>query len=158
MISNAQTPEEYFAQLPAQRREIMEQLRQVINQNISKDFEEVMQYGMLGWVVPLTIYPEGYHSSGEPLPYMSIAAQKNYYSVYYSGLYGGEDFINWFRQEYEETFQRKLDAGKSCLRFKKPEHIPYDLIGELASKINANEFAASYAPFDPRNKSGKKLK
>ena len=158
MISKAQTPEEYFAQLPPHRREVMEQLRQVINQNISKDFEEAMQYGMLGWVVPLAIYPAGYHCSGEPLPYMSIAAQKNYYSVYHSGLYGEEDFINWFRQKYEEGFQRKLDAGKSCLRFKKPEHIPYDLIGELASKINAHDFAASYAPFDPRNKSGKNLK
>ena len=158
MISKAQSVEEYFAQLPPHRRQVMEQLRQVINQNISEDFKEAMQYGMLGWVVPLTIYPAGYHVNGEPLPYMSIAAQKNYYSVYHTGLYGGPDFIDWFRQEYEERFQRKLDAGKGCLRFKKPEHIPYDLIGELASKINAHDFAASYAPFDPRNKSGKNLK
>lgn len=158
MISKAHTPEEYFAQLPPHQRQVMEQLRQVINQNISKDFEEAMQYGMLGWVVPLTIYPAGYHCTGEPLPYMSIAAQKNYYSVYHTGLYDNEELLAWFRQEYMERFQRKLDAGKSCLRFKKPEHIPYDLIGELASKINAHDVAANYAPFDPRNKSGKNLK
>lgn len=158
MISKATTAFEYFAKLPPDRREVMEKLHEVISQNIADDFEELMQYGMVGWVVPLSVYPGGYHCTGDPLPYMSIAAQKNYYAVYPMGIYGEDDLMAWFKKEYEDRYERKLDAGKSCLRFKKPEHIPYDLIGELASKINAHDFSAAYAPFDPRNKSGKKKK
>ncbi len=152
MISKAPTPDEYFAELPPNRREVMEKLRDVINQNIPDDFEEMMQYGMMGWVVPLSVYPGGYHCTGEPLPFMGIAAQKNNYAVYHMGIYGEDDLMEWFRKEYETRYERKLDAGKSCLRFKKPEHVPYDLIAELAGKINAHDFAAGYAQFDPRNK------
>lgn len=153
MISKAATPEEYFAELPEDRREVMTRLREVIGQAIPDDFEESMQYGMMGWVVPLSVYPGGYHCTGEPLPFMSIAAQKNNYAVYHMGIYGeGDELMEWFRSEYESRYGRRLDAGKSCLRFKKPEHVPYDLIAELAGKMTAREYAAGYAKFDPRNK------
>lgn len=161
MISQAKTPAEYFAELPEDRRAVMDRLYSVISEHISEDFEEMMQYGMVGWVVPLSVYPGGYHCTpGVPLPYMSIAAQKNFYAVYHMGIYGesGDGLMDWFRTEYEARFGRKLDAGKSCLRFKKPEHIPYDLIGELAGKITARDYAAGYAKYDPRNQKDRKKK
>lgn len=154
MISKARTVDEYIAELPEERQEVMQKLREVIAAHIPADFEEGMGYGMMGWDVPLSIYPAGYHTTGDPLPFLGIAAQKNSYSVYHMGIYGeeGEPLMDWFREEYEKRYGRKLDAGKSCLRFKKPEHIPYDLLGELAEKITAREFAESYARFDPRNR------
>lgn len=161
MISKAATVEEYIAELPPERQTVMNQLRQVINDHLPKGFQEGMGYGMMGWDVPLSIYPMGYHTTGAPLPFIGIAAQKNFYALYHMGLYGeeGEPLLDWFKAEYEKRYGRKLDAGKSCLRFKKPEQVPFALIGELAEKISAEEFAASYARFDPRNQrkaSGKK--
>lgn len=160
MNSQAVTPDQYIAELPPERQIVMMKLRQVIAEHIPDDFEEMMQYGMMGWVVPLSVYPGGYHCTpGVPLPFMGIAAQKNFYAVYHMGIYGEEDeLMEWFRSEYETRYGRKLDAGKSCLRFKKPEHIPYDLIAELAGKITASDFAAGYAKFDPRNQPGKNKK
>ncbi len=154
MISNAESVEEYIAELPEERQEVMRKLREVIAAHIPEDFEEGMGYGMMGWDVPLSIYPAGYHTTGGPLPFLGIAAQKNNYAIYHMGVYGeeGEPLMDWFKEEYEKRYGRKLDAGKSCLRFKKPEHIPYDLLAELAEKITAKEFAESYAKFDPRNK------
>ena len=157
MISQAATPEEYFEQLPDDRREVMNRLHQVIADAIPQDFEETIQYGMMGWVVPLSVYPGGYHCTGEPLPFMSIAAQKNYYAVYHMGIYGEDDsLMDWFKSAYEKQYGRKLDAGKSCLRFKKAEHVPYDLIAELAGKITAKDFAEGYSKFDPRNQPKRK--
>lgn len=157
MISQAATPAEYFQELPPERREVMERLHEVIAAALLKGFAETMQYGMMGWVIPLSMYPGGYHCTGEPLPFMSIAAQKNFYAVYHMGIYGEDDqLLDWFRSSYEARYGRKLDAGKSCLRFKKPEHVPYDLIAELAGKITPEEFVASYAKFDPRNQAKRK--
>ena len=161
MISSASTPEGYIAELPLERQEVMNRLRQVITDNIPDDFEELMQYGMIGWVVPLSVYPGGYHCTpGEPLPFMGIAAQKNFYAVYHMGIYGetGNALMERFKTEYEKKYQRRLDAGKSCLRFKKPEQVPYELIGELASKITAHDYSAAYAQFDPRNNPDRKKK
>lgn len=158
MISPALTPEEYIRLLPPERQDVMKRLQGVIRDHIPADFEETIQYGIMGWAVPLSIYPAGYHTTGEPLPFLGIAAQKNFYALYHMGLYEGEDLFAWFKTEYENRMGRTLDAGKSCLRFKKPEHIPYELIGELAGKVSAKEFAEGYAKFDPRNQKGKKLK
>lgn len=155
MISPASTPDEYISLLPPERQEVIQRMREVIRGHIPSDFEETVQYGILGWAVPLSIYPAGYHTTGEPLPFLGIAAQKNFYALYHMGLYEGEDLLEWFQSEYEQRMGRKLDAGKSCLRFKKPEHVPYELIGELAEKISATDFARSYAKFDPRNQKGK---
>lgn len=161
MISKAPTPDEYIAELPKERQEVMNRLRAVIQENIPDDFEEMMQYGSMGWVVPLSVYPGGYHCTpGVQLPFLGIAAQKNFYALYHMGIYGeeGNELMEWFKTEYERRYGRKLDAGKSCLRFKKPEHVPYDLIGELAGKITAHDFAAGYAKFDPRNNPDRKKK
>lgn len=152
MISPAQTPDEYYESLPDDRRPAMLALHKVIADNLPEGFQEAMRYGMPGWEVPLSIYPAGYHTTGDPLPFLSIAAQKNFYGVYAMHLYGDEELMTWFRSSYEATMGRKLDAGKSCLRFKKPDHIPYELIGQLAAKVTPAEYAKSYAAFDPRNK------
>ena len=159
MISQALTPLEYIAELPEERGSVMTRLRQVITDNLPTDFTEMMQYGMISWAVPLSIYPAGYHCTpGEPLSFMAIAAQKNFYAVYHMGLYGeaGDDLMNWFKTEYQKRYDRKLDAGKSCLRFKNPDSIPFDLIGELATKITAQQFADAYSAFDPRNNPDRK--
>ena len=161
MISQALTPIEYIAELPPERQVVMSRLREAIGNNIPADFAEMMQYGMINWVVPLSVYPAGYHCTpGEPISFIGIAAQKNFYALYHMGIYGekGDELLSWFKTEYEKNFGRKLDAGKSCLRFKKPEHIPYDLIGKLAAKITARDFANSYAGIDPRNNSDRKKK
>ncbi len=154
MISKAQTVDEYIAELPNERQEVMTKIRNVIKEHIPEDFEEDMGYGMMGWQVPLSIYPKGYHTTGDPIPFLGVAAQKNNYAIYHMGVYGeeGEPLLDWFKEEYEKKYNRKLDAGKSCLRFKKPEHIPYDLLAELVEKITAREFAEGYSRFDPRNK------
>lgn len=161
MISQALTPDEYIAELPPERQTVMNRLREVIAKNLPADFAETMQYGMINWVVPLSIYPAGYHCTpGEPLSFMGLAAQKNFYAIYHMGIYRetGDELLNWFKTEYEKKYKRTLDAGKSCLRFKKPEQIPYDLIGQLAGKITARDFANSYAKFDPRNNPDRKKK
>ncbi|MFZ2258078.1 MAG: DUF1801 domain-containing protein [Clostridiaceae bacterium] len=159
MISKALTPLEYIAELPPERQSVMTRLREVVSTNLPDDFVEMMQYGMISWVVPLSVYPAGYHCTpGEPLSFIGIAAQKNFYGVYHMGLYGeeGNELMDWFKTEYEKRYSRRLDAGKSCLRFKNPDYLPYDLIGELATKITAHQFAEAYSAFDPRNNHDRK--
>ena len=112
----------------------MKKLRKVIKDNLPKGFEETMSYGMIGYVVPHSIYPDGYHCDPKlPLPFMNLASQKNYIAVYHSGVYASEKMNKWFTAEYAKHCKTKLDMGKSCVRFKKMDDIPYELIGELAS-------------------------
>lgn len=145
MQSKADTPEAYLKELPDERKEAMGKLRRVILDNLPDGFEERMSYGMLGYVVPHSIYPAGYHCDTKlPLPFMNLASQKNYIAVYHSGVYADEKLLNWFKGEYAKRVQTKLDMGKSCIRFKKMEHIPYDLIGELASKLTPQEWIDIY--------------
>src|SRR5690606_14230421 len=102
-------------------------------------------YDMIGWVIPHSIYPAGYHCDPKlPLPFLSIASQKNFVAVYHMGVYSDEKILNWFTEEYAKTIKTKLDMGKSCIRFKKMDQIPFDLIGELASKITVNEWIQTY--------------
>ena len=145
MQSKATTPDAYVAELAADRQKAITELRKVIKKNIPKGFKEVMGYGMIGYVVPHSLYPPGYHCNPkDPLPFMNIASQKNFVAVYHMGIYGSPKLLKWFTDEYAKTESGKLDMGKGCIRFKKPENIPYQLIGELASKIKAEEWIALY--------------
>ncbi|WP_018476708.1 DUF1801 domain-containing protein [Pontibacter roseus] len=145
MQSTATTPELYLTELPEDRQQAMHSLRNVILQNLPTGFEEVMSYGMLGYVVPHTLYPAGYHCDPKlPLPFLSIASQKNFIAVYHMGLYADEELLNWFQGEYPRYSKAKLDMGKSCIRFKKPEQVPLALIGELASKMTPQAWIDLY--------------
>ena len=145
MQSKAKTPDEYMAELPEERKKAMVELRKVIKKNIPKGFKEGMGYGMMGWSVPHSIYPDGYHCNPiDPLPFMGIASQKNFIAVYHMGVYSDPKLLKWFTDEYKKRATTKLDMGKSCIRFKKPDSIPFDLIGELASKMTVNDWIARY--------------
>ncbi len=145
MQSKAATFKEYINEAPAERQSALEQLRKVISKNLPKGFKEAMGYGMPGFVVPHSIYPAGYHCSPElPLPFVSFASQKNFIAVYHMGLYADPQLLKWFVDEYSARVTGKLDMGKSCIRFKKPEQIPFELIGELCSKMTVAEWIALY--------------
>jgi hypothetical protein len=145
MQSTAKTPDEYIAELPLDRREAINKLRAIIKKHIPKGFEEVMQYGMIGYVVPHSLYPAGYHCKpSDPLPFLALASQKNSINFYHMGLYADEKLLKWFLDEYSKKWKWKLDMGKSCIRWKKLDQIPYDLIGELVGKITPQEWIALY--------------
>lgn len=141
----AESPDQYIAELTEERQEAMNRLRKVITKNLPKGFSETMSYGMIGYAVPHTIYPAGYHCNPKlPLPFLSIASQKNFISVYHMGIYADQKLMNWFLAEYPKHSDSKLDMGKSCIRFKKISEIPYKLIGELVSKMSVKEWIALY--------------
>jgi uncharacterized protein YdhG (YjbR/CyaY superfamily) len=145
MTSQATTPEQYINELPADRKEAITQLRNTILKNLPKGFKETMSYGMLGYVVPHEIYPAGYHCDPKlPLPFANIASQKNFIAFYHMGVYAMPELLKWFTTEYAKQSPAKLDMGKSCIRFKKPEHIPYNLIGELIKKVSVKDWIKIY--------------
>lgn len=145
MQSTAKTPQEYIDSLPEGRKTVISKLRNVILKNIPEGFEEMMGYGMLGFAVPHTIYPNGYHCDPKlPLPFLGIASQKNFVALYHMGIYADPKLSTWFVTEYPKHAKTKLDMGKSCIRFKKMEDIPYDLIGDLASKITVQDWISMY--------------
>jgi uncharacterized protein YdhG (YjbR/CyaY superfamily) len=145
MRSDATTVEEYLESLPADRKEAIASLRKVIKKNLPKGFKEAMGYGMIGYVVPHSLYPAGYHCTPElPLPFMNIASQKNFVAVYHMGIYGDAALLDWFVDEYIKVVGKKPDMGKSCIRFKKPELIPFELFGKLASKISPEKWIEMY--------------
>ncbi|MCC6410393.1 MAG: DUF1801 domain-containing protein [Saprospiraceae bacterium] len=145
MRYEADTPEHYLEQMPEDRKKAMTELRNVIVKNLPKGFEESIGYGMLGWAVPHSMYPAGYHCKPEdPLPFLGIASQKNFIAVYHMGLYADPELLAWFQEAFPKHSSRKLDMGKSCIRFKNVEHIPFQLIGELASKMNPAQWIYLY--------------
>lgn len=145
MISKATTIPEYLAAIPEERAVIIEKLRNVITKNLPKGFEEGIQYGMIGYFVPHKMYPNGYHCNPkEPLPFMSIASQKNSINIYHMGLYANKELYDWFVTEYSKQFSRKLDIGKSCIRFKKETDIPFDILEKLVQKIPVEEWISTY--------------
>ena len=145
MISKAATPDEYIASLPEDRKAAISAIRDVINKNLAPGFKECMGYGMMGWVVPHSLYSAGYHCDPkQPLSYMGIASQKNYISIYSMCLYGDNDLLQWFRDAWPQHSSKKLDMGKSCLRFKKLEDVPLELIGELAGKMTPQQWIETY--------------
>ena len=145
MQSTANTVAEYLDSLPHERKEAISKLSNIIRQNLPPGFEEQMSYGMLGYVVPHSLFPAGYHCNPElPLPFLNIASQKNFVAVYHMGLYADDALLAWFTSEYPKHAKGKLDMGKSCIRFKKMDDIPYELIGELASKMTVAEWISTY--------------
>ena len=145
MQSKATTVEDYMNELPKERQEAMTKLRKEIKKNLPKGFREGMGYGMMGYSVPHSLYPPGYHCDPKlPLPFIGIGSQKNFIAVYHMGVYADPKLLKWFKDEYAKAGVGKLDMGKSCIRFKKPENIPYKLIGELASKMTPQQWIEKY--------------
>lgn len=145
MQSKATTVDAYLAELPEDRKKAMNELRKVIKKNLPKGFKEGMGYGMMGWSVPHSKYPAGYHCNPkDPLPFMGLASQKNFIAVYHMGVYADPKLLKWFTDAHAKASAKKLDMGKSCIRYKKAEDIPYKLIGELASKFTPDEWIAVY--------------
>lgn len=145
MKSKATTPEQYLSELPEDRKEAMLKLRNAIKENLPQGFEEVISYGMLGYVVPHSIYPSGYHCDSKlPLPFINLASQKNFIALYHMGIYANKNLESWFVSEYPKHVKTKLDIGKSCIRFKKMDDIPFDFIGELAAKVSVEDWISNY--------------
>lgn len=145
MQYKANSVDDYINQLPDDRKAPLTKLRKTILENLPKGFEETISYGMIGYVVPHSIYPDGYHCDPKlPLPLMNLASQKNFIAVYNMAIYAKKEIHDWFVSEYPKHCKRKLDMGKSCIRFKYLDDIPYDLIGELASKITVDEWINYY--------------
>ncbi len=158
MISDAKTVEAYLEEVPENRKEAMLKLRHIIKTNLPSGFEESMGYGMIGYGIPHRIYPAGYHvTPSEPVPFMGLASQKNFIAIYYMGFMVSNETLNWFQQSYSESVPTKLDMGKSCIRLKKVENIPYELIAELCQKITVEEYLEKYEKMldKLKNKKGK---
>ncbi|MEO6051431.1 MAG: DUF1801 domain-containing protein [Pyrinomonadaceae bacterium] len=145
MQSTATTPDEYIAGLPDDRKQAISALRKVINENLPRGFKETMGYGHIGWVVPHETYPPGYHCDPKlPLGFMGIASQKNHIAVYSMCLYGNVEQLDWFRAEWPKHSKKKLNMGKSCIRFTKLEDIPIELIGKLAAMVTPARWIEIY--------------
>ena len=144
MQSKAKTVQEYLGGLPPDRRAAIEAVRKVILKHLPKGFEETMQYGMIGYVVPLRIYPPGYHCGKDiPLPFASLASQKNHMAIYLCNVFGHKETDAWFRREYKAS-GKKLDMGGSCVRFKQIEDLPLDLIGKVIARTPVKHFIKLY--------------
>jgi hypothetical protein len=142
--SKAKTVDEYLAALPPDRREAINAVRKVILTNLPDGFEEVMQYGMISYVVPFRLFPAGYHCDpNQPLCFAALASQKNYMSVYLMTVYGHKETENWFVKAYKETGE-KLDMGKSCVRFKKLDDLPLDVIGQAIGRVSVEKYIKAY--------------
>lgn len=145
MRSEATSPQEYLSALPEDRKVAVGRIRQALLDNLPKGFEERMSYGMLGFVVPHEIYPDGYHCDPSlPLPFINLASQKNFVALYHMGIYSDPELLEWFQKSYAGLGIGKLDMGKSCMRFKKMDKIPFELIGELASKMTPRDWIERY--------------
>lgn len=145
MQSSATTVNDYLNELPEERKTAFLKLRDSILNNLPKGFEEQMSYGTLGYVVPHSIYPNGYHCNPKlPLPFMTIASQKNFIALYHLGIYANPKLLEWFTSEYPKRCNQKLDMGKSCIRFKNFDQIPFDLIGELVRKMSVKDWIECY--------------
>lgn len=140
-----ETVQEYISSLPTERQTVIQKLRETIINSLPQGFEETISYGMIGYVVPLSTFPAGYHCDPKlPLPFINLASQKNFIALYHMGIYADDNLLNWFTSEYPKYCKTKLDMGKSCIRFKKMEDIPYQLISELCSKISVEKWIEGY--------------
>lgn len=145
MNLNATSVPDYLEKVPEDRKAAFNQLRKAILDNLPEGFKEELNYGMIGYVVPHSRYPAGYHCDPKlPLPFVGIASQKNFIAVYHMGIYSDKKLLDWFVMEFPKHSTLKLDMGKSCIRFKKPDKIPFDLIGELMRKISMEEWIEVY--------------
>jgi uncharacterized protein YdhG (YjbR/CyaY superfamily) len=139
------TIEDYLATIPEDRLEVFNKIRNAIKETIPAGFEECISYGMIGYVVPHSIYPNGYHCDPKlPLPFISLASQKNSINLYHMGIYMNPELLKWFVDSYAQRVKGKLDMGKSCIRFKPQHELPFDLIGELCSKLTVDNWISIY--------------
>jgi uncharacterized protein YdhG (YjbR/CyaY superfamily) len=139
------TVQDYIQSLPEDRQSAITKLCSIVKKNLPKGFEECISYGMIGYSVPHSLYPKGYHCDPKiALPFLSIASQKNFIAIYHMGIYADPTLLNWFTQEYPKHSKGKLDMGKSCIRFKKADQIPFELIAELATKMTAKQWIELY--------------
>ena len=139
--SKASTVEEYLQELPEDRAAVVSEVRDVILKSLPRGYEETMNWGMIAYEIPLERYPDTYNK--QPLMYMALAAQKNHYAVYSSGVYMDPLGESWLRSEFEKT-GKKLDMGKSCIRFRRLENLPLEVIGKVAAAQSVNEFIGAY--------------
>ncbi len=145
MKIEAKSIKEYIKELPEERKKAIEKIRDIANKSLPKEIKEELSYGMIGYVVPHKIYPKGYHVNPEkPLPFISIASQKRHIALYHMGIYMFPEILEWFKEEYSKRVDTKLDMGKSCIRFKNPDKIPYDLLEELFGKIKVEDYVKEY--------------
>lgn len=145
--------ENYLENVDEKRRESFRHLYNVIKNNMPIGFEEEFLYGMISFVVPLKTYPKGYlDRKDEPIPFISLAAQKNHIALYHMGIMGQESLLTWFQEEYSKQVPTKLNMGKSCIRMTNVKNIPYDLIGELVTKISLEEWIKSYEHYTDKKK------
>ena len=141
VYSTAATIEEYLAEQTPERRQALEMMRQLILDNLPTGYEEIMQFGMIGYVVPLERYPNTYNK--QALGVVALASQKNYMSIYLMNVYGDVETAQWFEEEFRAS-GKKLNMGKSCVRFKRPEDLPLDLMGKAVARTSVEEFIALY--------------
>lgn len=148
------TISEYLAGIPRERLPYFERLRESIKRGLPEGFVEQISSGMIGYVVPHSIYPAGYHCNPkDPLPYMNIASKKTGFSLYHLAIYGNKELYDWFMEGYSKIAKHKIDSGAGCVRFKYLEEIPFDLISELAAKMSVREwiefYESTYKPKKP---------
>lgn len=156
MQSTSQPVDDYIDALPDDRKAAINQLRDVLRQQLPNGFSEEMSYGMIGYVVPHALYPAGYPTNPAlPLPFINVGSQKNAIVFHHVGLYCDADLLNWFVGEYPKHSNTKLDMGKGCVRFKKPDQIPYTLLGELAAKLTPEAWIAIYEQHRKATKSAR---
>ena len=142
---NKDTIKGYINSLESDRKKTITQLINVIEQNIPKGFEKTMNYGMPSFVIPHSIYPDGYHCDNKlPLPFISISNLKSSISLHHMGLYANSELLDWFKSEYPEHSKTKLDIGKGCIKFKKINDIPYKLIGVLSKRMTVKNWIDTY--------------
>ncbi len=147
----AGTPDQYYEQVSEHQKEVMYKLREVIKSHIPEGFEEAVGSGMVGFEVPFSLYPAGYHCKpNQPLPFVGIAAQMHFIAIYHMGIYSDENLLKWFLEEYPKATTAKLDMGKSCIRFKKLELIPFELIGKLMEKMTVKQWIEAYEKYHLR--------
>ena len=145
MTIDATTPDEYISKVPEDRREAVSKLRETVKTNLPVGFEECINYKMIGYVVPHSMYPDGYHCDPKlPIPFINIASQKNFVALYHYGIYANKELYDWFVEQYPKYVKTKLDMGKSCIRFKNMNNIPYELIGVLCQKITPSDWIEFY--------------
>ncbi len=145
MKYTATSPDDYLSQLPEERAIVISKLRSLIQENIPEGFTEEMSYGMIGYIVPHSLYSDGYHCDPSlPLPFINIASQKNFIAFYHMGMYADKNLYDWFVEEYPKHCKRKLDMGKSCIRFKKTDDIPYELLAKLVRKMTVLDWVSLY--------------
>ena len=150
MAAKPTTVKEYLDSLPEDRRKALRKVRAAVNKGLPKGYKEGIQYGMLGWFIPHRVYPAGYHCDPkQPVPFAGLASQKNYMSLYLMCIYGDEKHKGWFEKEWKKS-GKKLDMGKSCIRFKKVEDLPLEVITEAVSRVPVDKFLAHYEASVPK--------